>query len=311
MPPVLTVNLILIGVFLVYIIGPAAVGFYTTFSRFRCESFDTKDITGTVFEKYKDLYVELIPKIKVMPHERVIVKSEEGFDLVADFFDNGSEDTVIFVHGFSSNKYSNFAKQLDDLKDRVNFLLVEQRAHNDSGGKWVTFGIKEQYDLVRWCEWAAKKKSGNIYIYGVSMGAATAGFASDKLDPERVKGINMESGFKSPITMLYDSSVGKYTVVKILTPFMALFARIFIGIDMRQRVADGLSKTKIPVLFIHGTKDVKVPIAHSCYNSEVCASDNRRLFIEGGQHAVTYIYGGDKTANAVRSFIDNGFDDGA
>ena len=311
MPPVLTVNLILIGVFLVYIIGPAAVGFYTTFSRFRCESFDTKDITGTVFEKYKDLYVELIPRIKAMPHEKVIVKSEEGFDLVADFFDNGSEDTVIFVHGFSSNKYSNFAKQLYDLKDRVNFLLVEQRAHNDSGGKWVTFGIKEQYDLVRWCEWAAKKKIGNIYIYGVSMGAATAGFASDKLDPERVKGIIMESGFKSPITMLYDSSVGKYTVVKILTPFMALFARIFIGIDMRQKVADGLSKTKIPVLFIHGTKDVKVPISHSCYNSEVCASDNRRLFIEGGQHAVTYIYGGDKTANAVRSFIDNGFDDGA
>ena len=219
MNPVLLVNLILIGVFLVYIIGPAAVGFYTTFSRFRCESFDTKDITGTVFEKYKDLYVELIPKIKAMPHEKVTVKSEEGFDLVADFFDNGSEDTVIFVHGFSSNKYSNFAKQLDDLKDRVNFLLVEQRAHNDSGGKWVTFGIKEQYDLVRWCEWAAKKKSGNIYIYGVSMGAATAGFASDKLDPERVKGIIMESGFKSPITMLYDSSVGKYTVVKILTPF--------------------------------------------------------------------------------------------
>ena len=311
MPPVVIVNLILIGIFLVYIIGPAAVGFYSTFSRFKCESFDTKDITGTVFEKYKDLYVDLIPKIKAMPHERVTVKSEEGFDLAADFFDNGSCDTVIFVHGFSSNKYSNFAKQCDDLKDRVNFLMVEQRAHNDSGGKWVTFGIKEQYDLLKWAEWAAKRKPGKIFIYGVSMGAATAGFASDKLDPSRVAGIIMESGFKSPFTMLYDSSVGKYTIVKILTPFMAMFARIFIGIDMRQRVSDGLSKTTIPVLFIHGTKDVKVPISHSCYNSEVCSSDNRKLFIEGGQHAVTYIYGADRTKAAVRSFIDNGFGDGA
>ena len=42
-------------------------------------------------------------------------------------------------------------------------------------------------------------------------------------------------------------------------------------------------KFKYPVLFIHGTKDVKVPLAHSCYNSEVCASENRKLIIEGGE----------------------------
>ena len=311
MHPAVLINLILIGVFLVYIIGPAAVGFYSTFSRFKCESFDKKDIKGTVFEKYKDLYKEVIPKVQAMPHERVTVTSSDGTKLAGDFFDNGSDDTVIFVHGFSSNKYNNFAKPADDLKDRVNFLMIDQRAHNDSEGKWVTFGIREQYDLCAWAEWAASRKPGKIIIYGVSMGAATAGFASDKLDPSRVAGIIMESGFKSPFTMLYDSSVGKYTVVKILTPFMALFARIFIGIDMRQRVADSLKNTKIPVLFIHGTKDVKVPIAHSCYNSEVCASENRKLFIEGGEHAVTYIYGGNKTVDAVRSFIDNGFDDGA
>ncbi len=311
MPPVLIAILIIIGTFLVYIIGPAAVGFYSTFSRFKCESFDKKDISGTVFEKYKDLYKEVIPKVQAMPHERVYVTSSDGTKLAGDFFDNGSDDTVIFVHGFSSNKYNNFAKPADDLKDRVNFLMIDQRAHNDSGGKWVTFGILEQYDLCAWAKWAAERKPGKIFVYGVSMGAATAGFASDKLDPSRVAGIIMESGFKSPYTMLYDSSVGKYTVVKILTPFMALFARIFIGIDLRQKVADSLRNTKIPVLFIHGTKDVKVPLAHSCYNSEVCASENRKLIIEGGEHAVTYIYGDTTTANAVRSFIDYGFEDGA
>jgi len=58
------VLIISVIMFLVFYVGPAIVGFQSTFSRFECEAFDTKDISGTVFEPFREMYKEKIPELK-------------------------------------------------------------------------------------------------------------------------------------------------------------------------------------------------------------------------------------------------------
>ncbi|WP_425061395.1 alpha/beta hydrolase [Sporomusa carbonis] len=61
------------------------------------------------------------------------------------------------------------------LNAGFNILLVDSRAHGESGGNSVTWGNYEKYDLDQWVDWVYQRfPGGMIGIHGISMGAATA-----------------------------------------------------------------------------------------------------------------------------------------
>ena len=64
----------------------------------------------------------------------------------------------------------------------------------------LTFGIKERYDCVYWCEYMSENypEIEEIILNGISMGATTILLASEFNLPSKVKGIVADCGFTSP-----------------------------------------------------------------------------------------------------------------
>ena len=81
------------------------------------------------------------------PSERVYIKSDDGLRLCARFYKGNLKKLIILFHGYRSTAEHDFGNALEwYLSQGLNVLLVDQRAHSNSEGKYITFGLKERYD---------------------------------------------------------------------------------------------------------------------------------------------------------------------
>lgn len=82
-----------------------------------------------------------------------------------------------------------------------------------------------------------------------------------------------------------------------LLGLMDVCTRAFAGFSIKEAsTLDAVSKTKRPILFIHGTADTFVPCAMSQAAYDVCASE-KQLILSTGQGTATAIW---STARACR-----------
>lgn len=109
--------------------------------------------------------------------EDVTVGSKNNYRLYGTYIKNpnSTKNTIILVHKFSGSRYTSL-KYIDMFIDKgFNVLLYDSRDHGHSGGKNITFGFSEKYDLDRWVTWVYNKNNGGIIgVYGEDLGAATA-----------------------------------------------------------------------------------------------------------------------------------------
>lgn len=81
------------------------------------------------------------------------------------------------------------------------------RAHGSSEGKCLTFGVKERYDCLAWINCAIERfgRDTKIFLYGISMGAATVLMAGGLDLPDNVVGIVADCGYTSPTAIIKKS----------------------------------------------------------------------------------------------------------
>ncbi|MCL2255012.1 MAG: lysophospholipase, partial [Lachnospiraceae bacterium] len=80
--------------------------------------------------------------------------------------------TIILFHGWRSEFKCDFAEMAENLnRNGCNLLFVEQRAHGNSGGKYIGFGALERYDCIDWLKYLTDTNHNlPIYLAGLSMG---------------------------------------------------------------------------------------------------------------------------------------------
>ncbi len=305
MPTVLLILIILILIYLVFVAGPAVVGFFSVFKRPK-----TREPETTVFEgNYRKPFEERIKTdsaaLRSKDKKRVWITAKDGARLCADYFDTGSSKTALLLHGYSTGPYLNLSAQaLWLLEEGFNVLLIFQRAHLDSGGDRSYLGIKEQYDLLNWLEYLDKnEKTELILLYGASMGAATAAFASDKISSEKVRAMILDSGYTSPYDQMAYEDKKRHMPSFLLVPIAYLAGRIFLNIDIKVSPEESLKKTSIPAFFLHGTEDTTVPIRFGKRNYEACASEKQCLYIKGANHLMSFMKEEETVKEHLSSFI--------
>lgn len=215
--------------------------------------------------------------------------------------------TIILFHGYHSHHLNDFAAIYGYYHSiGLNLLLVRQRAHGESDGKYITFGVNERRDAVSWIDFHNRTHGmDNVFLGGMSMGASTVLFAAGEELPPNVRGITADCGFSSPAEIL--SHIIKrdfHLPPKLVLPLMEVWARVLGGFSFYEcNSRDTLSRAKVPVLFIHGKADTFVP----CHMSEVgwaaCASDREIHLIEGAGHGRSYLYEPQRLRDALLSFF--------
>ena len=250
----------------------------------------------------------MVDDARKLKYEDVFIKSHDNYTLHGRYYETKENAPVqIMFHGYRSHPLKDFSGGLKLAVDMgYNVLLVDQRAHGESQGRCLSFGILERYDCLAWSRYVVERCGENtkIVLSGVSMGAACVLMASELELPPNVKGIIADCGYNSPSEIIHkvmrDLKYPEFPMYQ----FIKLGARLFGKFDLESASArEALKKSKIPVLFIHGDDDRFVPYEMSVDNYNACASQKTLCTIPKAGHALGFVTGKEAYINAVEKFL--------
>lgn len=294
----------LAALYIIFAVGPAVVAYSLVSGKKSAVPFERMNAGGTYYEPYVASLSENIKYYRTLPSERLTTDSGDGLTLCADLTDCGSDTVVMLVHGFRGDPALNFCTQKRYFTGLgIGTLTVYLRGHSVSGGDSCTLGINERKDLTVWAEYLHRLGKKNIFIYGVSMGASTAAFAAAEYDPSYVRGLILDCGYTDPYTQIGRDCRRRRLPAPLIMPVVNLFFRIRRGVDLRLNTTDALSKTAVPVLFIHDRRDPTVPYGDTEKNFAACASKKGLITVDCGQHTLSFLAGGERVRGAVMDFI--------
>ena len=264
---------------------------------------------GEQYEVFSDVIIKGANNILNAPYEKVTTTSHDGIKLVGRYYHVKDDAPVsIIFHGYRSNIGTdcNGGYYLS-VKNGYNVLVVYQRGHRESGGKTITFGVKERYDCLDWIAYVNERFGEEIPILlmGLSMGAATVLMAAGLDLPSNVKGIMADCGFSSPKEILQEVIRKMKYPLRITYFFVRMSAKIFGHFDPEEASAvEALKNAKVPVLIIHGGDDRFVPCRMSRDNYDACASAKEILIVPGAGHGLSYCVDAKAYEKAVQDFMD-------
>ena len=286
-----------------------------TLMRGKADNKRTQKMAGTDWSVYLPFMEENRQWFLSQPHEDVYIQSE-GLKLHGTYFPGKDpKRAVICFHGYTSrglNDYPSLARFY--MGCGLGVLTVDERAHGDSEGIYIGFGCLDRLDAKKWMEYMAGRlgEDCELLLQGISMGAATVDMAVGLELPPQVKGAVSDCAFTSAKEVF--TSVLKTTYHMPAFPLMDLSDRMAkkeagYGLD-ECNARDEVKKAKIPMLFIHGSKDTFVPcsMVHELY--EACAAPKDLLIIEGASHAEAYYKDRPAYEAAVRKLMERAFTKG-
>lgn len=228
--------------------------------------------------------------------EDLWIESHDGLRLHGYFLAHPQpERAILCVHGYHGSPQRDFAGALAEFYAAGSSLLVvDQRAHGLSEGRYISFGALERRDVQRWAEALDKRLGGALPIVldGISMGASTVLMAGSEPMPASVSGVIADCGYTTPkeeLTHVVRNMlhVRPFPAVQIVL----LLARCIGGFSLSRASAKqgAAGWGEVPVLFVHGLADTFVPSYMSEENFKACLPPKDIYLVEGAEHGLSYL----------------------
>ena len=261
--------------------------------------------------EHKDFINASIQWFLSQKSEDVYIKSFDGLDLYASFFavpDSNAKGTVLMCHGFHGVAPRDFAGLPEFyLSLGYNVLVINQRAHNKSGGKYLTYGIKERLDCRDWILYLNNRLGNDkpVFLHGLSMGCATVLMASGLELPSNVKGIVADCGYTSPYDIILSVlKNGMKLPAFPIMPLSEILVKCIAGFGLKEySTLDAMKTNRIPILFVDGDKDDFVPTWMTQKNYETCVAEKRIFWVKGAKHAESYFIDKEGYEAEVKDFL--------
>ena len=128
---------------------------------------------------------EILAGVRLMQDaENIFLPSYDGLRLHGRLLQQpGAKGTILLFHGYRSSWVIEFSIVLPYYFTLgYNLLAVDERAHGESEGTYITFGVRERHDVATWAAYAAMHfgPAHPLILDGLSMGAATVLMASER-----------------------------------------------------------------------------------------------------------------------------------
>ena len=217
--------------------------------------------------------------------------SHDGLRLHALYLpqERESHKYAVLCHGYGSipQTMGNFGARFYDMG--YHLLAPAARAHERSEGRYAGMGWPERRDIVAWVDTLVEQDpQAEVVLFGISMGGATVMMTAGEADlSPNVKCIIEDCGY----TSVWDEFAGQLEEMFGLPTFPVLDAASLItqlrtGYGFKEAsAAEQLTKTQLPILFIHGEDDTFVPYWMHIEVYMYCLSeDKEKLSIPGAAH---------------------------
>lgn len=200
-------------------------------------------------------------------------------------------DWVLLFHGVSDNRSGVLGHAEILLRHGYSVVMMDSRAHGQSGGTMATYGWKERYDTVAVVDALYKTEMvRHLGALGVSMGASIA-LQSAAVEP-RIEAVVAESPFSSLREVSYDyaglrfsSLLGKMLFRPASITAMAGLANAggFNPDDVSPEKS--VAARSFAVLLICGTRDHTIPCRHAERIYAAARGPKELWVVKGAEHA--------------------------
>ncbi len=207
----------------------------------------------------------------------VTVVAQDGALLSASWLRSSRTDgdCVAVLHGIGDSRMGTAGFAPMFLNEGYSVLLPDSRAHGESGGKFVTYGLLEKYDVIVWASWMKRAGCRKLYALGESLGAAVL------IQAAAIQPIFSAIVAECPYADLRE--VAEYRVAgpgrmppivaRVIVAGTLVYAALVYHLDLRQvSPVESIARASTPILLIHGLADVLTPP----YNSIRLARANPR-----------------------------------
>ena len=234
------------------------------------------------------------------------IKSKDGLKLVAEWFDYGFDKTVIILPGRREVLiYSYFyAKPYQGCG--YNVLVVDQRAHGLSEGKYSTGGIKEAEDVSLWMQYMHDVlNQKEIILHGICVGTCCSTIVATQYKVDYLKAVILDSAFIS-YKEIYknhylESGHKLFPVFYLIWFWFWLFTKCHINDSNPEKYMPDFD---LPVLFIWGTKDVYCLPEKSKILFEKCGSKKKEIaWFEGAEHSRVRLFDENRYDSLISDFL--------
>lgn len=264
---------------------------------------------GKQYDPYAEMIREGIENGKKFHFQRIFIESKDGITLAGKYYHvKDGAPLLLFFHGYHSgalrdgNGLLMYAQKMG-----YNILLADQRGHGKSGGKNITFGIRERYDCLDWIRYLNRRfgEDTKIVLAGISMGASTVLMSADLGLPANVKGIMADCPYSAPKEIIQKVIRQLNFPAQITYATVRLAAKVCGDFDVEEHSAvESMKNCNIPILLIHGDEDYFVPceMSRKCY--EACVAEKRMVLVEGAPHGMSYCVDQELYEKEITEFLE-------
>lgn len=181
---------------------------------------------------------------------------------------------VMVLHGNGDSRAGSVGFAPMFLEQGYSVLAPDSRAHGESGGEFVTYGLLERYDVVGWAHWMKDQGCHKVYGLGESLGASIL-IQAAAVEPV-FAAIVAESAY-AELREIAVYRVNQQAHANSLARFVVwsgiVYANWRYGLDFDQvSPVRSIAQISVPILLIHGLKDFRTPPS----NSQALAAANPR-----------------------------------
>ena len=186
--------------------------------------------------------------------------------------------SIIYLHGSADNRASGIHLAERFLPRGFDVLMYDSRAHGESEGEACTHGYYEKRDLSR-----AIDSLGALPVaaIGVSLGGAVALQAA--ADDPRIAAVVAIAAFSDLRTVARERAPFFASERNIADAFALAEQQARFRVDEASPVAAAV-RIRVPVLLIHGERDVDTPPTHSQRILAALPGPKRLLLLPGAGH---------------------------
>lgn len=194
--------------------------------------------------------------------QEIQILSRDGLKLAAWFLATDSARAIILAHGLSSCRACEFGGRFVEFAAHLraagfNVLMIDLRAHGESEGEHVTFGLQEKGDILGALNWLHSRGFQEIGALGVSLGAASIVAAA--IDPhggQDLHALVLDSCFNTLPDLLYKNFAEETRYPAFLLPGGFVMARLLLKVNLAsvQPVRD-LPGIRAPLMLVYGGRD--------------------------------------------------------
>ncbi len=206
--------------------------------------------------------------------------TSEGYHLVGEYFDFGGKAAVIIIAGRTESLLYSYYFAEPYRKAGYNVLVIDNRCHGESEGKYCSLGQKEYKDLREWSKLLHDVyHNEKIFMHGICIGSSGALHAFTKEGaPEYLVGMVAEGMYASFYESFKNNMKERNHGMFPIGYLVLMYIRLFGGVDVvKEGPFKEVTKMTKPILFLHSKEDrYSLPDkAEMLYNT--CSSVQKKI----------------------------------